>query len=169
MQIVRCANLLGRDAKRSQHTNRQAAGARRKYSARTTSCAAVDRDRRERRQSRDLSPTVPETDHDVSTVWRALPCHVPTRFAFQVTLCDVPECQQAQKEKMRCVNQRGLDLIKHFEGLFLKAYKDPVGIWTIGFGHTGLQHNDGTVRAGRKITRDEAERLLVHDITAFAK
>ena len=29
-----------------------------------------------------------------------------------------------------------LDLIKHFEGCELKAYKCPAGVWTIGYGHT---------------------------------
>ena len=43
------------------------------------------------------------------------------------------------------INQEGLDLIKHFESLRLKAYQDSVGVWTIGWGHTGLSHNDGTV------------------------
>ena len=28
-------------------------------------------------------------------------------------------------------------LIKHFEGCFLEAYRDPVGVMTIGYGHTG--------------------------------
>ena len=33
----------------------------------------------------------------------------------------------------------GLQLIKDFEGLRLKAYKDSVGIWTIGYGTIRLQ------------------------------
>ena len=33
---------------------------------------------------------------------------------------------------MRYIKERGLELVKHFEGCKLKAYKDPVGIWTIG-------------------------------------
>ena len=31
---------------------------------------------------------------------------------------------------------KGLSMIKQFEGLKLTAYKDPVGIWSIGYGHT---------------------------------
>ena len=31
----------------------------------------------------------------------------------------------------------GLALTKQFEGLELKAYQDSVGVWTIGYGHTG--------------------------------
>jgi GH24 family phage-related lysozyme (muramidase) len=69
----------------------------------------------------------------------------------------------------RRINQEGLDLVKHFEGRYLTAYKDPVGIWTIGYGHTGLQHRDGTVHAGRKITEAEAERLLRYDMNQFER
>jgi len=68
----------------------------------------------------------------------------------------------------REINQNGIELIKHFEGLFLNAYKDPVGIVTIGYGHTGLKHLDGTVYLGRSITPKEAEDLLRHDIREFS-
>lgn len=67
----------------------------------------------------------------------------------------------------REINQDGLDLVKHFEGLYLEAYKDPVGIWTIGYGHTGLTHKDGTVKAGRKVTPEEATELLADDLAKF--
>ena len=33
-------------------------------------------------------------------------------------------------------SQRGLSLIKSFEGLRLKSYQDSVGVWTIGYGAT---------------------------------
>lgn len=32
------------------------------------------------------------------------------------------------------ISDRGISLIKQFEGLRLTAYKDSVGIWTIGYG-----------------------------------
>lgn len=70
---------------------------------------------------------------------------------------------------VRAVNFNGLTLIKHFEGLFLKAYKCPADVWTIGYGHTGLQHNDGTVFKGRTITEQDAEELLKYDLAKFAK
>jgi lysozyme len=56
------------------------------------------------------------------------------------------------------INQAGLDLIKKFEGLRLRAYQDSVGVWTIGYGHT-----DG-VWDGQRITEDEAEALLKSDL-----
>ena len=65
------------------------------------------------------------------------------------------------------INASGITLIKHFESLRLTAYQDSVGIWTIGYGHTGLEHNDSSVHAGRQITEDEAETLLRHDLGRF--
>lgn len=55
-------------------------------------------------------------------------------------------------------SSNGLNLIKQFEGLKLTAYKDPVGIWSIGYGHTK------GVKEGDTITREEAERYLRDDL-----
>jgi GH24 family phage-related lysozyme (muramidase) len=58
-------------------------------------------------------------------------------------------------------NQNGLLLIKSFEGLRLKAYRDAVGIWTIGYGTTrGVQPD-------MSISEIEAERFLQEDLTRF--
>ena len=62
------------------------------------------------------------------------------------------------------ISPQGLELVQHFEGLFLKAYLCPAKVWTIGYGHTGLKHNDGTVKAGRRITKEQAEALLLADL-----
>jgi lysozyme len=50
-------------------------------------------------------------------------------------------------------------LIKESEGLRLKAYKDSVGVWTIGWGHTGPEVKEGLI-----ITQLEAEKLLMADM-----
>ena len=55
-------------------------------------------------------------------------------------------------------SQRGIDLIKQFEGLELEAYQDIAGIWTIGYGHIE------TARPGMRITEREAEALLQRDL-----
>lgn len=55
--------------------------------------------------------------------------------------------------------QRGIELIKSFEQLRLEAYRDSVGIWTIGYGHTGPE-----VRAGDKISERQADMLLEADL-----
>ena len=60
------------------------------------------------------------------------------------------------------ISETGLDLIKHFEGLRLNAYKCPAGVWTIGYGSTGSH-----VTPDLKITEEEAERLLRHDLGRF--
>lgn len=67
----------------------------------------------------------------------------------------------------RNISKEGMDLIKHFEGFYPKAYKCPAGVWTIGYGHTGLQHNDGTVRQFRMVTEKEAVELLAYDMNQF--
>jgi lysozyme len=67
------------------------------------------------------------------------------------------------------ISHQGLDLIRHFEGLFLHAYLCPARVWTIGYGHTGLTHKDGTVKQGREVTEEEALKLLAHDMGKFEK
>jgi lysozyme len=53
----------------------------------------------------------------------------------------------------------GLDIIRHFEGLRLRAYLCPGNIWTIGYGHTR------TAVKGRIITEAEANELLRSDLS----
>ena len=52
-------------------------------------------------------------------------------------------------------------MIKSFEGLRLRAYKDAVGVWTIGYGTTRA------VRPGMVITRQKAEEFLQNDLKRF--
>ncbi len=56
------------------------------------------------------------------------------------------------------VNKTGLDLIKRFEGVRLKAYQDVAGIWTIGYGHIK------NVIAGMTISAQKAEEFLKEDL-----
>lgn len=64
------------------------------------------------------------------------------------------------------LNKQSLDLIKSFEGLRLEAYKDVVGVWTIGYGHTSMA-GPPTVKAGMKITEQEATDLLISDLKKY--
>lgn len=59
-------------------------------------------------------------------------------------------------------SQNGVDLIKGFEGCRLTAYQDQVGVWTIGYGHTGPE-----VVPAFTITQDQAEGILKHDLIRF--
>lgn len=60
----------------------------------------------------------------------------------------------------------GLELIKAHEGLRLKAYKCPAGVWTIGYGHTSAAGRP-TVTPSFKITVEEAEAILRNDLKKF--
>ena len=60
------------------------------------------------------------------------------------------------------ISQKGLDLIKKYEGLKLKAYLCPANVWTIGYGSTGPH-----VKEGMTITEEEAEQLLKDDVLRF--
>jgi lysozyme len=90
-----------------------------------------------------------------------------TKDAYDAFLAGIAPQAPSEDNLYRDISQEGIEFIKHFEGLFLKAYKCPAGVWTIGYGHTGLEHKDGTVFAGRTITEAEAESLLRRDMDYF--
>ena len=48
------------------------------------------------------------------------------------------------------ISQKGLNLIKEFEGCRLEAYKCPAGVWTIGYGTTDSDYSitKTKIRAG---------------------
>lgn len=66
--------------------------------------------------------------------------------------------------KVLTINKQGRDLVKHFEGLFLRPYLCPSGKLTIGYGHTG-----SAARRKRFISIPEAETLLNNDLNTFEK
>jgi lysozyme len=74
------------------------------------------------------------------------------------------------------IGQRGLDLIKEFEGCKLKAYQCPAGVWTIGIGST--HYGDGTpVTKNRTLPNEGAALALLaatigqyeKDVTSLVK
>lgn len=60
------------------------------------------------------------------------------------------------------IGNKGLDLIKSFEGCRLSAYKCPAGVWTIGYGRTQ------GVYEGMTITQDQADNMLREDVKYYA-
>lgn len=60
-------------------------------------------------------------------------------------------------------SQRGIDLIKEFEGFSAKAYQDVVGVWTIGYGSTK------NVKPGDTITKTEAEQRLREELVEYER
>jgi len=76
-----------------------------------------------------------------------------------------PKCGFSDEKR---ISNTGLQLVKHFEGLYLKGYKCPANVWTIGYGHTGTV--DGkAVSADMIITKEKAEDLLREDMRRFEK
>ena len=63
-------------------------------------------------------------------------------------------------------SEAGLKLIKQFEGLRLKSYRCPAGIWAIGYGHTTAA-GPPDVREGLRIAAAEAEVILKRDLERF--
>ena len=59
------------------------------------------------------------------------------------------------------LSEKGLELIKSFEGCHLTAYRCPAGVWTIGYGHTS------GVYEGMVISQEEADQFLYEDVQRF--
>ena len=59
------------------------------------------------------------------------------------------------------ISEQGIALLKSFEGCRLKAYRDIVGVWTIGYGFT-----DG-VYEGMTITQEQAEQMLMERLIPY--
>lgn len=63
-------------------------------------------------------------------------------------------------------SEKGIALIKEFEGCRLTAYQDSVGVWTIGYGWT--HPVDGKpIRAGMTIKQETADRLLKTGLVSY--
>lgn len=63
-------------------------------------------------------------------------------------------------------SNRGLSLIRRFEGFKGVAYLCPAGVPTIGWGTTeGVTHDD--VRNKRTVTRDQADQLLMRHLVQY--
>ena len=71
--------------------------------------------------------------------------------------------ERRHPKRIMKVSSAGIDLITHFEGVELAAYRDIAGVWTIGAGHTEGFH-DGRFNAHSTITEREADELLLQDL-----
>lgn len=74
------------------------------------------------------------------------------------------------------INQASLDLITEFEGFVPKWYKDPVGIWTVCYGHTDAagsplyrdtKNKVFSVSEGRAILAKDLESYESHVVRLF--
>ena len=60
-------------------------------------------------------------------------------------------------------SQACIDLVKSSEGCRLTAYRDSVGVLTIGYGSTG------GITEGQTITQEQADAMLIDDLSAAAE
>lgn len=90
------------------------------------------------------------------------------------------------KLKPQTISSRGVDFIKEFEGFYPRPYRDPVGVWTIGYGSTkgvgpnspGITEKQATARLRRELeeryvppvralTRSTGRALKQHEFDAL--
>ncbi len=81
-------------------------------------------------------------------------------------LADAREKYGAQR-----ITTAGVSLVKTQEGWYPRPYLDPVGIWTVGFGHTGNVPGRGIWVPGQNrrgvLTPAEGDQLLRLDLSEF--
>ena len=66
------------------------------------------------------------------------------------------------------VPDEAVKLAAEFEGFSATPYRDPVGIWTIGFGSTRDTNGHPVTAHTAPVTRPQAEGLMRRDLTAAA-
>jgi lysozyme len=67
------------------------------------------------------------------------------------------------------VSSEGLRLIKHYEGVRAKPYKDCIGLWTVGVGHLIGNGKSLPDAWDRVLTLEEIDALLVRDLNRFER
>lgn len=71
--------------------------------------------------------------------------------------------------KITKLSQKGLDLIKQFEGLSLTPYLCPANIVTIGYGNTYYPNGNKVKLTDPAITQIVAESFLKHSLSTYEK
>jgi lysozyme len=66
-------------------------------------------------------------------------------------------------------SQRGIDLIKYFEGVRYRPYRCAAGLWTVGVGHLIGNGKSLPPEYNRTFTKEEVDALLIRDLTRFER
>jgi lysozyme len=67
------------------------------------------------------------------------------------------------------VSKDCIKMIKHHEGVRLKPYQDPIGLWTVGVGHLIGDGKTLPIEWFRTFTMDEVDELLKKDLQRFER
>ena len=67
------------------------------------------------------------------------------------------------------VSENTIKLIKKHEGCRLEPYRDPIGLYTIGYGHLIGDGKTLPVEWFRKFTQEEVDELLKKDLQRFER
>ena len=67
------------------------------------------------------------------------------------------------------INKATIDLVRRFEGLELEAYRDPVGVVTIGYGYTNKAGFGPGVQMGNVWTEKQANDMLIEGLERFGQ
>jgi len=67
------------------------------------------------------------------------------------------------------VSDECIKMIKHHEGVRLKPYQDPIGLWTVGVGHLIGDGKTLPIEWFRTFTMDEVDELLKKDLRRFER
>lgn len=70
---------------------------------------------------------------------------------------------------MKTTSAAGRAALMQREGVRLTAYKDTVGVWTIGCGHSSNAPTPPKVFEGMTITADAVDEILSRDLVVFEK
>lgn len=65
------------------------------------------------------------------------------------------------------INNKGIELIKRFEGCKLKAYRCSAGHLTVGFGHCIRDEVEPPIKEGDSITQEQADAFLKEDVALW--
>ena len=72
------------------------------------------------------------------------------------------------QDRITSISEQGIQLICGFEGLYLSAYDDGFGLWTIGYGTTQYP-NKQPVKQGDRCTLEQAKSYRQDDLEKFEK
>jgi lysozyme len=96
----------------------------------------------------------------------------PKPAVTEQAIIETPQFTSVEPKKngsVLAINQKGIDLIKKFEGLVLKPYLCAAGVPTIGYGSTFYENGVKVKMTDSPITKERAEELLKNTLKKFEK